>query len=242
MTILERQHTLMKTAIAGTSDLLRQWVAQHTTTEGLAWLDNKCKLIADGAEVRVFFTSFSSVPRYVGKEKLSLTMEQLQAAQEVRSHWQPQFWNSDGAARTLLLLALPHNSAEEYLQKLEQLFTTADMGELVALYQALPLLPYPEQYRFRAAEGLRSNMIPVFNAIALYNPYPQDYFDELAWNQMVLKALFVGSPLRLIQGLELRANPTLAQMLTDYANERLAANRTVSPELWQLVEHINSKK
>jgi hypothetical protein len=242
VTILERQDTPMKTAIANTSNLLRDWVAQHTTTEGLAWLDDKCQLIANGAEVRVFFTSFSAVPRFVGKEKLSLTMEQLQAAQEVRSHWHPQVWNSEQTARTLLLLALPHHSAAEYLQRLEQLFTTADMGELVALYQALPLLPYPEQYRFRAAEGLRSNMIPVFNAIALYNPYPHDYFDELAWNQMVLKALFVGSPLRLIQGLELRANPTLGQMLTDYANERLAAHRTVSPELWQLVEHINSKK
>lgn len=232
----------MKTAIADKRDLLHDWVCQHTTSQGIAWLDNKCQQIAEGASLRVFFTSFSAVPRYIGKENLSLTLEQLQAAQEVRSHLHPQTWTSDGAARTLLLLALPHNSAAEYLQILEQLFTTADMGELVALYQALPLLPYPEQYRQRAAEGVRSNMIPVFNAIALFNPYPQDYFDELAWNQMVLKALFVGSPLRQIEGLKLRANPTLGQMLTDYADERLAANRNVSPELWQLVEHINSKK
>ena len=232
----------MKTAIATTNNLLRDWLAQHTTNEGLTWLDNKCQLIAEGAAKRVFFTAFSAVPRYVGKKKLSLTMEQLQAAQKLRSHLHPQTWTSEGVARTLLLLALPHNSATEYLKVLEQLFTTADMGELVCLYQGLPLLPYPEQYRFRATEGVRSNMIPVFNAIALYNPYPQDYFDELAWNQMVLKALFVGSSLRHIQGLELRANPTLAQMLTDYANERLAANRTVSPELWQLVEHIKLKK
>ena len=232
----------MKTAIANKACLLRQWVAQHTTTEGLAWLDDKCQQIAQGEAIRVFFTAFSAVPRYVGKQKLSLTLEQLLAAQEVRSNLHPQFWTSDEAARTLLLLALPHSSETDYLQKLEQLFTTADMGELVALYQALPLLPYPEQYRNRAAEGLRSNMIPVFNAVSLNNPYPQDYFDELAWNQMVLKALFVGSPLRQIQGLELRANSTLGQMLTDYANERLAAHRSVSPELWQLVEHINSKK
>ncbi len=232
----------MKIAIANKSDLLRNWVAQHTTNEGLAWLDNKCQLIAGGTATKVFFTSFSAVPRYVGKEKLSLTTEQLQAAQEMRSHWHPQTWTSDGVARTLLLLTLSHHDAAEYLQVLEQLFTTADMGELVALYQALPLLPYPEQYRQRAAEGVRSNMIPVFNAIALSNPYPQDYFDDLAWNQMVLKALFVGSPLRHIQGLRLRANPTLGQMLTDYANERLAANRTVSPELWQLLELIKSKK
>ena len=232
----------MPTAIAKTSNLLRDWVAQHTTTEGLAWLDDKCQLIADGAALRVFFTSFSAVPRYVGKEKLSLALEQLQLAQKVRSHWHPQFWTSDATARVLLLLTLPHDDAAAYLQILEQLFTAADMGELVALYQALPLLPYPEQYRLRAAEGLRSNMIPVFNAIALNNPYPQDYFSELAWNQMVLKALFVGSPLHQIQGLKLRANLILAQMLTDYANERLAAHRSVSPELWQLVEHINSKK
>ncbi len=118
---------------------------------------------------------------------------------------------------------------------LKQLFTTADVGELVALYQSLPLLPDPEQHLAQATEGIRSNMTAVFNAVALCNPYPTDYFDEPAWNQMVLKAVFVGSPLHLIWGLESRANPELARMLIDYAHERWAAKRSVTPELWRPV-------
>lgn len=227
--------------LISTSDLLSRWLLQHITPEGFAWLDQKSKQIADGAALRVFFTAFSAVPRYVGKQDLELSSSELQTAQAQRQGWNPQYWSVDQAARTLLLLALPQNNAQEYVKTLEQVFITADMGELVALYQALPLLPYPQQFRARAAEGLRSNIVAVFNAIALRNPYPQEYFDDLAWNQMVLKALFVGSPVHQIQGLGDRANPQLGQMLTDYAKERLAANRSVSPELWQLVEECKNK-
>jgi hypothetical protein len=78
-------------------------------------------------------------------------------------------------------------------------------------------------------------MTAVFNAVALQNPYPAEYFDNIAWNQMVLKALFVGSPLNLIYGLKQRNNSDLSQMLIDYADERKAANRDVSHELWKLV-------
>jgi hypothetical protein len=52
---------------------------------------------------------------------------------------------------------------------------------------------------------------------------------------MVLKALFVGTRLDLIAGLDPRANPALARMLCDYAHERWAASRPVSPELWRCV-------
>jgi hypothetical protein len=51
----------------------------------------------------------------------------------------------------------------------------------------------------------------------------------------VLKALFVGSPLMPIVGLDRRRNPTLARMLCDYAHERWAASRPISPELWRCV-------
>ena len=41
----------------------------------------------------------------------------------------------------------------------------------------------------------------MFQAIACHNPYPSDYFDEAAWNQMVVKCVFVGAPIGAIIGL-----------------------------------------
>jgi len=223
---------LEKTNISVT-DLFRGNLQERVSQSGLTWLDEKILQISQGATPRVFFTAFSAVPRYTHKHDLELTTAELNAAEDL---WFTHHWSIDQVARTLLVLSLPQDTIETYLQVLEQVFNAADMGELVALYQALPLLPYPERHRQRAAEGLRSNVNAVFNAIAMRNPYPAAYFDEPAWNQMVLKALFVGSPLHLIHDLSRRANPELARMAIDYAQERCSASRTVSPELWQLVE------
>ncbi|MDZ8024455.1 MAG: EboA family metabolite traffic protein [Nostoc sp. SerVER01] len=223
--------------------LLHQWLLQSVSQTGIAWLEQKQVQIASGAAERVFFTAFSAVPRYLGKQNLQLTSQDLEAAEEAIPGWNPGNWSVDQAGRTLLLLALPHDDAEGYVRvsfgeaapTLDKVFSSADMGELVALYQSLPLLPHPELHRHRAAEGIRSNMSNVFQAIALRNPYPANYLDNAAWNQMVLKAVFVGSPLHLIWGLDRRANPELAKMLTDYAHERWAAKRSVTPELWRPV-------
>ncbi|MFN6513595.1 MAG: EboA family metabolite traffic protein [Nostoc sp. CreGUA01] len=223
--------------------LLHQWLLQSVSQTGIAWLEQKQAQITSGAGERVFFTAFSAVPRYLGKQNLQLTPQDLAAAHEAIPGWNPSNWTVDQAGRTLLVLALLEDDAEGYVRvsfgeaapTLDKLFSSADMGELVALYQSLALLPHPELHRQRAAEGIRSNMSNVFQAIALRNPYPADYLDNAAWNQMVLKAVFVGSPLHLIWGLDRRANPELAKMLTDYAHERWAAKRPVTPELWRPV-------
>jgi hypothetical protein len=118
------------------------------------------------------------------------------------------------------------------------LCSTADVAELVALYRGLPLYPDPASLEPQVGEGLRSNMRSVFEAIAHRNPYPRAHFDEHRWNHMVLKALFIGSKLDPIQGLDERANPRLMRMLCDYAHERWAAGRSVSPELWRCVGRV----
>ncbi|BAZ13858.1 hypothetical protein NIES4071_56980 [Calothrix sp. NIES-4071] len=222
------------------ANLLQSWLAARVSTEAFNWLETKCNAVSTGAPVSIFYAAFSAVPRYTGKQDLNLTSEELDAALNIHKGWYPNNWSVDQAARTILVLSFPSNNQKQYLQTLEQLFNAADVGELVALYQALPLLPYPGRLQKRAAEGVRSNMTAVFNAVALDNPYPSEYFDNQAWNQMVLKALFVGSPLSQIRGLEQRVNPQLTQMLTDYASERHAANRTVAPELWQLLNNQKS--
>ena len=217
------------------TDLLQNWLQRQVTESGWTWLDQKRTQIKSGDNTRVFFTAFSSVPRYIGKNNLELTSFDLKAASAVRIGWFPGHWTVDQVARTLLVLAIPQENTTQYLQTLDQVFSAADVGELVALYQALPLLPFPELLQKRAAEGVRSNITAVFNAIATENPYPAEYLDNLAWNQIILKALFVGTSLHLIQGLDQRANPELARMLVDYAHERWAAKRLVSPELWRTV-------
>lgn len=214
--------------------LLHKWL-HKASVNGLDWLDYKIEEIAKTTNKRTLFTSYSAVPRYLGKQKINLLDEDLQAVKKLVAGWNPVDMTTDRAGRILLLLSFPSENSDRYVATLEQIIAAADVEEAIAFYRSLPLLPYPKKFQLRAAEGIRSNMTSVFNAVALNNPYPAQYLDELAWNQMVLKALFVGSPLYPIYGLKSRNNRQLSQMLVDYAGERLAASRTVSPELWELV-------
>lgn len=215
--------------------LIDRWVKRICDPNGLIWLRDKQQQVASGAPQRLLFAAFSAVPRYLGKADLDLTEADLQAAERLCSGWSPGHWSIDRAGRILLLLSIPSTDIKQYVATLEQLFSAADVSELTTLYESLVLLPHPKALLPRALEGPRTSITPVFNAIALRNPYPAEHFDELAWNQLVLKALFVGSPLYSIQGLDRRANPTLAGILRDYAHERWAASREVSPELWRSV-------
>jgi hypothetical protein len=224
------------------ASLLHQWVSERVSEEERVWLDDKRAEIGEGASEQAFFLAFSAVPRRLGKADLELTEEDLQDADAAREGWQPDDWSVDQAGRTLLALALPSQEADAYQQTLERTFAHADVGESVALYQSLPLLPHPGRHTARAAEGVRTNMTSVFDAVALRNPYPAEQFDDTAWNQMVLKALFVGSPLYPIYGLDRRANAALARMLVDYAHERWAAGRPVAPELWRPVGPFAEKE
>ena len=198
---------------------------------GLDWLE---KQLAGPLSEKAFYLAFSMTPRFV-KGNLVLTTDQIEQANRLRPGFNPQLWTMEQAARTLLLLHAPHQSPAEHTALLNRLFATADLSELATLYAALPLLPYPETHVKRAAEGVRTAMTRVFDAIALNNPYPHDYLPTEAWNQLVLKAVFNARPLHRIYGLDQRRNAALARMLVDYAHERWAASRALTPEVWRLV-------
>lgn len=118
---------------------------------------------------------------------------------------------------------------------------TADAAELVAFYRGLPPYPGPDALHLEVGEGLRSNLVPVFEAVAHDNPFPARRFEEGRWNHMILKPLFIGSPLAPVVGLAESANPDLALILLDYARERRAAGRPVPAALWPLVEPFRDR-
>ncbi|WP_197901702.1 EboA domain-containing protein [Rhodocytophaga rosea] len=221
--------------IEAIKETLYNWIISNAPAKGKEWLDQKLGLISAENAERQFYLAFGTAPRFVGKEKLQLTAGDIQKAGALRKGWNPAHWTTDQATRILLVLSLPHQDPQKFVHVLNQLFSTGDVGEQTALYLSLPLLPHPELHRHRTTEGIRTNMTDVFNAIALDNPYPSEYLDEPAWNQLVLKTIFVGSPLHRIHGLDQRANANLARMLSDFAHERWAAGRPVPAELWRPV-------
>src|SRR5262249_52924198 len=149
--------------------------------------------------------------------------------------WDPSDWSIDQAARIAFVLAGQARDGKAFKTRLEKLFYTAGVWELIAFYWGPPGYSHPREHLAPGPEGPPHAIQPIFEAVAHRNPYPMEQFDENAWNHMVLKALFIGSKLAPILGLDERANPPLARMLCDYAHERWAAQRPVSPELWRCV-------
>lgn len=213
-------------------ELLRGWVMRQGG-DAAPWFAEALEALERNPSERDLHILLGLAPRRLGKADLVLEEADLAAAGAARPGWDPSGWSVDGAARVAALLAF--RGERPFAEVFKDLRRTSDVAEMIALYRGLPLYPDPAALDFEVGEGLRSNLRPVFEAIAHRNPFPRDHFEQHRWNHMVLKALFVGSELAPIIGLDERANPELARILIDYAEERLAAGRSITPELWRPV-------
>lgn len=216
-------------------DKLQQLISRNLNEKANDWLQQQYERYSSKQNATCFNLTFTAIPRFVGKAAIKISESENNALQQIRQGLSLSGWSADRLARSWWLLQWPAEDEKQYAQQIESLFKSAEMKEQVALYGALPLLAYPKAFTRRAAEGLRTNMSSVFEAIALDNPYPAEYFEETAWNQMVLKSFFMDVEVNRIQGLDDKANAKLAHILSDYAHERWAAGRTVNPLLWRPV-------
>ncbi|MGY3439870.1 MULTISPECIES: EboA domain-containing protein [unclassified Marinovum] len=199
------------------------------------WLNETLQQLASkDARERDLHIFLGLAPRKLGKADLKLSPDATAEIAKAVPGWRPDHWSIDGAARVLGLIHF--NRQRPFAELFKDLRRTSDAAEMIALYRGLPLYPEPDTLFFEVGEGLRSNLRPVFEAIAHENPFPRDHFEEHRFNHMVLKALFIETALAPILGLQERANPELARILLDFAEERWAAHRPVSPEVWPLVK------
>lgn len=188
--------------------------------------------VEHGVDPERFAALVSLASRSVRRGPLSPTPGERSRAAELLQGWNPERWDRLDAARARLVLALPDADGLSAELFVEEALRFADVGESVALYRALPLLPNPQRFVWRLGEGARTNMRAVFEAAVCDSPFPVTHFDDVAWRSCVLKALFVGAPLWRVWGLDTRLSSELAETALDFAEERRSAGRPVPHELW----------
>jgi len=210
--------------------LISELTRSNVTEETWKWLSEKFF----APETSAVNSAFAMMPRKTGKLTLIINSELRAELEKIKPGFTLEGWTIDRLGRLCLLLHLDPTDKEKYFKTIENLFLAAEVHELVALYSSLPLFAWPELWKMRCAEGIRSNIGLVLEAIMYNNPYPFNYLDEKAWNQLILKAFFTDKDLNRIPGIDERANAELAATLADYAHERWAAHRKINPHLWRL--------
>lgn len=210
--------------------LITELTRSNVNEETWQWLNEKFL----APETLAVNSAFAMMPRKTGKMPLTISTELRDEIEKLKPGFTLEGWTIDRLGRLCLLLQLDISDKEKYIKTIENLFLAAEVHELVALYSSLPLFAWPELWKMRCAEGIRSNIGLVLEAIMYKNPYPFNYLDEKAWNQLILKAFFTDKDLNRIPGIDERANAELAATLVDYAHERWAAFRKINPHLWRL--------
>lgn len=215
-------------------DYLWTLLAPHLDARAKEWLVSacaECETLPEQPEVR-FPTLVSLASRRMPARPLAPSAAQRASANELVAGWNPERWSVLEAARAMLVLSRNGIGGAQGVAILDEVFRHADIGELCALYKTLQLLPDNARFAWRAGEGCRSSMSAVYEASACDSGFPYARFDDLAWRQLVVKALFVGAPLHRVHGLDRRLDAELARIVLDFVEERRSAGRGVVPATW----------
>lgn len=224
------------------SQLFFSLIQEHVNETTLDWLEEKSETVKGRDSFSKLPVAFSLIARKVKKDPLQVDEQTAKDIEDVIPNLSVSDWSVRRLVRVWLVMQVNPTNQKQYTEQIQSLFNNADMNELATLYAALPILAYAEHWRSQCAEGIRSNIGDVLDAVIMDNPYPADYLDEDAWNQLVLKAFFTEKEISRIIGLKERVNEKLVKALRDYADERRSADREINPQLWEIVNLIQEKQ
>jgi len=210
------------------SKILKDSVSEETHI----WIENRLDLIIKSKSTKDLYLTYSLISGKIDPSKKPIITG---INPELKDYLIAQNAKLLEIARIYLLIRALESDMAYFSAKVANLIQVADTSELATFLKYLILLPNAEDYRQVGVEALRTNIGTIFEAIALNNPYPSEYFNDQQWNQMYLKAAFMQLNLAEILDVEKRANSDLARIISDYAHERWAASRSIDPMFWRPV-------
>jgi hypothetical protein len=190
-------------------------LTDRVSPEALAWLQEAAAEIA--SEPPKIATRFPAVGRKVGRGPLDPDAD----PDDVHA------WTIDDAARTYLLQALPRPEDE-----IRELYRYGDAAERRGILRALEHLN--ADALDLVEDAIRTNDTRLI--AAALGPYATEHLSDAAYDQAVLKCVFVGVPITGLDGIPERVTPDGARMLAAFVHERVAAGRDVPPAVWTVID------
>lgn len=123
------------------------------------------------------------------------------------------------------------------IQLVKAYYQAGDSSEKAALLKGLNWLDNLGEAVDIAVRAARANSLDEFSALALNNTYPSTHFADLNFNQLVLKALFLGLQIDNLLGLNNRLSAQLSNMCFSYVVEQALAERTPPASIWLAIRH-----
>ncbi|WJS90562.1 EboA domain-containing protein [Microbacterium testaceum] len=139
---------------------------------------------------------------------------------------------ADDAARAAIIATLADSGADPAVAV--ALYRRGDDAERRGVLRGLDALAAPAAAWREAGlelvvDALRANDTRL--VAAALGTFAAEHLDDHAWRHGVLKCVFLGIPLSVVSGLEVRADDELAAMAERFAAERRAAGRPVPDDL-----------
>ncbi len=201
----------------------------HATDRNGAWLDRIWPSAEETLKSTSFRAAFSGMARRMRPAELSNADREALRDAGVAA---PERWRVDDVGRAALLVdAMAVLAPDGHAGFVREVYLRGDFREQAAVLKSLPFLPDCARFVDMAIDACRTNVLDVFEAIAYENPFPARHFPDANFNQLVMKAIFMGLTVDRIVGLAARNSGELKRMATDFAAERRAAGRPVPDDI-----------
>ncbi|HHO59129.1 MAG TPA: hypothetical protein ENJ64_02720 [Thiotrichales bacterium] len=198
-------------------------------TSGQQWLQQALDAIITSDDATESLGLYSAM----AKRKLGDAL--LQQASPVDTNFSPldiRHWHVADAGRLILLMSAILNAPQQTENLITAYYRMGDEAEHIALIHGLIFFAPADYLTTIALDAGRTNSLELLAALTLDNPYPASFYNEAAFNQMVLKGLFLGLAIERVVGIEQRANAELTRMCENYVVERENAGRSVPADIW----------
>lgn len=216
---------MAKSEAAGT---LHELIAAVVAPAALAVFDAQIERCAPDWDPQRFLTAYTATARTLGRGPLSADASAVPT--DLGSVPLTDF-TADVAGRALLLCRVAADAPDKLEASVTAAYREGDTSEKLAVIRALSLLPQPARFVELALDCGRHNELGLFRGLACDNPFPARHYSEPAWNQLYMKATFMGLPLERMLGARERDNAELSRMAQHYIEQQESAGRAFPPQL-----------